>query len=143
MRALITGESEPAAALAGALRDGGAEAELIAGGARPTPRAVADLARELTEFERVASAAEFDVAIAIGLGDAPLALALVAAKLGIPLLTCQRDEPQAGDDQLDRAEWRILGELAEERLEMPGESVGADVIAQRITTRVAAGEVAS
>lgn len=142
MRALITGESEPAAALAAALRADGAEAELVAGDAHPTPRAVADLARQLTEFERAASAASFDVAIAVGLGDAPLALALVATKLGIPLLTCQREAAQAGDEQLDQAEWRILSELADERLEMPGEGVGADVIAQRITARVAAGETA-
>lgn len=132
MRTLITGESEPAAALAGALRDLGADVELIAGGARPTARRVADLARELTEFERAAAEHEPEVAVAVGLGDAPVALALVAAKLGIPLITCQREAQALGDGQLDHAEWRILSELAEERLEMPGEGVGADEIARRV-----------
>ncbi|HEY8467901.1 MAG TPA: hypothetical protein VIL04_13985 [Solirubrobacterales bacterium] len=140
MRALVSGEPEPAAALAEALRERGAEVELVAGGADPAARAVAELARGLTELERLAADGGLDVAVAVGLGDAAIALALVAAKLGVPLITCQRSEDALGDAELAHAEWRILGELAEERLGMPGEGAGADAVAQRIVARVAAGE---
>ena len=139
MRALVSGEPEPATALAGALRERGWEVELVRGGADTSARSVGELASKLTELEGLAGGGGFDVAVAVGVGDAAVALALVAAKLGVPILACRHAADALGDEELARAEWRILGELAEESLGLSGEVAEAGEVAQRIAERVAAG----
>src|SRR5690606_30034951 len=94
----------------------------------PERRAKA-LGESLRSLEARIEADRPDVAVAASVGDAPMALALAAAKLGVPLLTCQREEPAGG---LAAAEWWILRELAEASLEMPGEHLGADAVAERV-----------
>lgn len=129
MRALIAGAGEPPAELAAALRARGVEAELGSPEPADGERRVARLARALVELERAATERDYELAVAVGTGDASIALALDATKLGIPLLACLPPEP--GPGELERAEWRILSELAQERLELDGAS-GADALAERI-----------
>jgi hypothetical protein len=129
VRALIAGAGETPAELAAALRARGAEAEVSPPVAAGAERQVARLARALVEFERAAGGRGFELAVAVGTGDEAIALALDAAKLGIPLVACLPPEP--GPDELERAEWRILRELAQERLPLE-ESGGAEALAERI-----------
>jgi hypothetical protein len=75
-------------------------------------RAVQDLADQFVELERRLSDSRSDLAIAVGLGDAPVALAVVAAKLGVPLVAWVEDG-QAPNGELEAAERRILDELAD------------------------------
>ena len=108
----MVGHSEPAGALTAALADEGVEAELHAAPRPSAERAVQDLALEFVELERRLSESRSDLAVAVGLGDAPTALAVVAAKLGVPLVAWVEDG-QAPNGELEAAERRILDELAD------------------------------
>lgn len=112
MKALVVGHAEPAGALTSALADEGIEAELRAFSRPPAGRAVQDLAGAFVELERRLEEDRSDLAVAVGLGDAPVALAIVAAKLGVPLVAWVEDG-QPPNGELESAERRILDQLAD------------------------------
>jgi hypothetical protein len=131
VKALVVGHSEPAGALTSALSEQGVEAELHAVPRAPEGRAVGELAAALVDLEGRLAARSSDVAIAVGTGDAPVALALVAAKLSVPLVAwVERDEGVAGP--LELAERRILGELANLDAGPVGDGPAAFEAARRI-----------
>ena len=106
------GHSEPAGALTSALSEAGIEAELHAVPRPPADRVVQELAASLVELETRLVDSPSDLAIAVGVGDAPLALAVVAAKLGVPLVAWVEDG-QEPNGELEVAERRILDQLAD------------------------------
>jgi hypothetical protein len=112
VKALVVGHAEPAGALTSALAEEGLEAELFAVPRPLAERAVEDLARSFLELETRLSGAPSDLAIAVGLGDAPMALAVVAAKLGVPLVAWVEDG-RPPNDEVERGERRILDQLAD------------------------------
>lgn len=131
MKALVVGHAEPAAALTSALAEHGIEAELHAPPRPPAERAVADLADSFVELEARLSSADDYLAVAVGLGDAPVALAVVAAKLAVPLVAWVEDGRQAGTE-LERAERRILDALADLDAGPVGDGPAAQEAARRI-----------
>lgn len=112
VKALVVGHAEPAGALTSALADEGVEAELLAVPRAPAERAVQELGAAFVDLEQRLADGRSDLAIAVGLGDAPMALAVVAAKLGVPLVAWVEDGRQP-NGKLERAERRILDELAD------------------------------
>ena len=69
----------------------------------------------------------------VGIGDASLALAVTAAKLGIPLVAWVEDtRAESGD--LELAERRILTVLADFDAGVVGDGVAAFEAAERITS---------
>jgi len=112
MNALVVGHAEPAAALTSALSECGIEAELHAVPRPPEDRAVASLAESLVELERRLTDERPALAIGVGTGDASLALAITAAKLGVPLVAWV-EETDPGQGELELAEGRILATLAD------------------------------
>lgn len=131
MKALVVGHAEPAAALTSALSERGVEAELHAA-ARPTQEgAVAALAGSLVELENRLLEGRPAIAVAVGAGDAPLALALSAAKLGVPLAAWATDAEHDAD-ALESAERRILGLLADFDAGVAGDGAAAFDAAERI-----------
>lgn len=133
VKALVVGHSEPAGALTSALADEGVEAELHAVPRPPADRAVQDLALDFVELERLLSESPADLAIAVGLGDAPVALAVVAAKLGVPLVAWVEDG-QPPNGELEAAERRILDELADLDAGPVGDGVQAHEAARAIAS---------
>ncbi|MDQ3571940.1 MAG: hypothetical protein M3383_03665 [Actinomycetota bacterium] len=112
MNALVVGHVEPAAALTSALIESGLDAELHAAAGTAADRNGTSLAKSMVEFERRLIEDDPALGIAVGLGDAPLALTLGAAKLGIPLVAwVDQDRPAA--DEAERAEARIMLQLAD------------------------------
>jgi hypothetical protein len=133
MEALVVGHSEPAAALTSALSENGIDAELHAV-PRPDPeRAVASLAGSLVELERRMTANRPALAVGVGTGDASLALALTAAKLGIPLVAWV-DDARPDTEELELAERRILVTLADFEAGPVGDGVAAFEAARRVAT---------
>lgn len=133
MEALVVGRAEPAEALASALRERGLAAELHAAQRVPEGRGVGALASTLVELERRMAGERPGLAVAVGLGDSPLALAVTAAKLGIPLAVwVGKDAPEASE--IERGERRILATLAS----LDAGPVGDGVQAFRAAERIAA-----
>jgi len=111
MEALVVGHAEPAAALTSALREQDIGAELHAVRRAPEGRAVSVLASTLVDLERRMAGKRPGLAVAVGLGDAPVALAVSAAKLGIPLVAWVEEEASEASE-LELGERRILLALA-------------------------------
>lgn len=111
VKALVAGDAEAATALCAALREQGVDAEAYATQPTAEERSVGSLAGALVELEERLGAG-YDVAVVAGPGDAAMALAIVAAKLGLPLAaSLEAGQPSSGE--LDAAERRILTELAD------------------------------
>ena len=132
MKALIVGHAEPAAALTSALSERGMDAELHAVPRPPEERAVTELAQALVEIEGKLAGDAPKVAIAVGTGDAPTALAITAAKLGVPLVAWV--DNGAGEDDMERGERRILATLADFDAGPVGDGVAAFEAADRIAS---------
>lgn len=132
MKALVVGHSEPAAALTSALSERGIEAELHAF-PRPSERdAVTSLAASLVEIENRLVEARPGLAIGVGTGDAPTALAVTAAKQGIPLVAWIDNGPDEGE--MEQAERRILATLADLDAGPVGDGTAAFDAAERIAS---------
>ena len=113
------GGAEPAAVIAAALVEAGVEAELFSPHAgSPSLRDSAALAAALVEVERRVMGTPPDCVIAVGAGDVPIAAALVASKLAIPLVASPPKSETLGE--VDLAEARILTQLADTVVEQPG-----------------------
>lgn len=108
----MVGHSEPAGALTAALLEQGIAAELYAPARASSDRGVGTLASSLLELEKRLSEPRSDLAVAVGLGDAALAAAIVAAKLRIPLVAWVEGSGGA-NGELELAERRILDQLAD------------------------------
>ena len=136
MNALVVGHAEPAAALTSALGERGIEAELHALPRPREDRAIASLAESLVELERRLTDERPALAVGVGTGDASLALAITAAKLGVPLVAWVEDTapPEQGD--LESAEARILTTLADLDAGPVGDGVAAFEAAERIASWV-------
>lgn len=131
MKALVVGHSEPAGALTSALAERGVEAELHAVSRPASERAVAALAELLAELEARLTADDAPaLAVAVGAGDAPTALAVTAAKAGTPLVAWVGDG--AADGELEAAERRILTTLADLDAGPMGDGAAAFAAAERI-----------
>ena len=133
MNALVVGHAEPAAALTSALSECGVEAKLHAVPRPPDDRAVASLAESLVELERRLTDERPTLAIGVGTGDASLALAITAAKLGVPLVAWL-EEASAQQDELGAAEDRILRTLADFDAGPVGDGAAAFEAAERISS---------
>jgi hypothetical protein len=133
VKALVVGHAEPAAALTSALSDRGIDAELHAPARAAGGRAIEALAAALIELEARLEAERPRLAIAVGTGDAPLALAISAAKLGVPVVAWVEDPGRAAEE-LDRAEERILRVLADMDAGPIGDGVAAFEAAERISS---------
>jgi hypothetical protein len=133
MNALVVGHAEPAAALTSALAEQGIEAELHAVPRPEEDRAVASLAEALVELERRLTEERPSLAVGVGTGDASLAIAVTAAKLGVPLVAWVEDT-QAESEELDVAERRILTVLADFDAGVVGDGVAAFEAAERIAS---------
>jgi hypothetical protein len=133
MKALVVGHAEPAAALTSALSEQGLQAELHAVPRPSDERAVASLAESLVELERRLTEERPAVAIGVGTGDASLALAITAAKLGVPLVAWV-EETDPGQGELELAESRILAVLADFDAGPVGDGVAAFEAAERISS---------
>jgi hypothetical protein len=133
MNALVVGHAEPAAALTSALSEQGIDAELHALPRPAEDRAVVGIAESLVELEQRLTDKPPALAIGVGTGDASLALAVTAAKLGVPLVAWVDDaEPAA--DELEVAERRILVTLADLDAGPVGDGVAAFEAAERIAS---------
>jgi len=110
VKALIVGHAEPAAALTSALGEAGLDAQLHAVPGGAGGRDVDSLATSMVELERLMVADEMEIAVAVGLGDGPLALTLNAAKLGVLVAWVNDERPPPGET--DAAETRIITQLA-------------------------------
>lgn len=131
MKALVVGHVEPAGALTSALGEEGVEADLHAVPRASEGRAIGELADALVALEERLSGSPSDAAVAVGTGDAPLAVALVAAKLSVPLVAwVEGGEGPAG--ALELAERRILAELASFDAGEVGDGPAAHEAARRI-----------
>lgn len=133
VHALVVGHAEPAAALTSALSEQGIEAELHAVPRPAEGRAVLGLADSLVALERRLTDERPALAIGVGTGDAAMALAVTAAKLGVPLVAWVEDtEPESGE--LELAERRILTTLADFDAGPVGDGVAAFQAAERIAS---------
>lgn len=133
MNALVVGHAEPAAALTSALSEQGVEAKLHAVPRPAAGREVASLAESLVELERRLTDERPALAIGVGTGDASMALAVTAAKLGVPLVAWVEDtEPESGE--LELAERRILAALADFDAGPVGDGAEAFEAAARIAS---------
>jgi hypothetical protein len=133
MNALVVGHADPAAALTSALSEQGIEAELHLIPKPEDARAVAALGEALVELERRMTDDRPGLAIGVGTGDAQVALAVTASKLGVPLVAWVEDE-QAGDEELERAERRILVTLSDLDAGPVGDGVATFEAAERIAS---------
>ena len=109
MNALVAGSEAPAAALVAALAEREIEAERY-DAPDSGERAVATLAEALVALEQRLESGNLALAVAVGSGDAPTALAVTAAKLGVPLAAWAGEDGAGGE--LDQAELRIIATLA-------------------------------
>jgi hypothetical protein len=132
VKALVVGHSEPAAALTSALSERGIDAELHAVPRVDEDRAVASLAELLVEIEARLEKEGLALAIGVGTGDAPTALAVTAAKLGVPLVAWIESGPDEGE--LEQAERRILATLADFDAGPVGDGKAAFEAADRIAS---------
>jgi hypothetical protein len=133
MQALVVGHAEPAAALTSALSERGVDAQLHAVPRPAAGRAVESLAGSLVELERRLIDERPALAIGVGVGDASLALAVTAAKLGVPLVAWVEDtEPESAE--LEQAERRILTLLSDFDAGPVGDGVAAFDAAERIAS---------
>jgi hypothetical protein len=133
MNALVVGHAEPAAALTSALSEQGIAAELHRIPRPDRDQAVAGLAESLVELERRLSDERPALAVGVGTGDASLALAITAAKLGVPLVAWIEDT-QAESEEIELAERRILVTLADLDAGPVGDGVAAFEAAERIAS---------
>jgi UDP-N-acetylglucosamine:LPS N-acetylglucosamine transferase len=133
MDALVVGHAEPAAALTSALSEQGLEAELHAVPRPDADAAVASLANSLVELERRMTEQRPALAVGVGTGDASLALALTAAKLGVPLVAWV-DDALPETEELALAERRIVITLADFEAGPVGDGVAAFEAARRIAS---------
>ncbi len=131
MKALVVGHSEPAAALTSALREKGVDARLHAVPSSPGQRTTGAMAEALTTLERRLEEECPRVAVGVGAGDAPLALAVSAAKLGIPFVAWV-DSQNDGGSSLEQGERRVLATLASLDVGPVGEGEQAFQAAERI-----------
>jgi hypothetical protein len=132
MKALVVGHAEPAAALTSALSERGFDAELYAVPRPSEEHAVTSLAESLVEIESRLTEAGPAVAVGVGSGDAPTALAVTAAKLGVPLVAWIADGP--GEGEMEQAERRILATLADFDAGPVGDGTEAFDAAERIAS---------
>ena len=131
VNALVVGHVEPAAALTSALVEAGLDAQLHAGTGTAADRNVTALAASMLELEARLVGETPALAVAVGFGDAPLALTLGAAKLGIPVVVwVEQDRPAA--DEAERAEARIMMQLANVDAGPVGAGVQVHEAAKRI-----------
>ena len=86
LNVVLAGEKEPSEALEWALREHGIEARCYP--ADSLPDALVGIEKELSE-------GRFAAAVAVGTGDAALALAITASKLGVPLARLEGADPGA------------------------------------------------
>ena len=133
MDALVVGQAEPAAALTSALIERGVEARLHAVPRAAPDMAVVSLADSLTELERRLIDERPALAILVGASDASLALAVTAAKLGVPLVAWVED-PLPEADALEAAERRIVAALADLDAGPVGDGPAAFAAAERIAS---------
>lgn len=131
MDALIVGHADPAAALTSALCESGIDAHLHGVPRATGPEAVASLARALVDLERVLAEERPALAVAVGEGDAPIALAVSASKLGIPLVAWIEANGPAGPEA-EQAKHRILATLAAFDAGEVGDGAQAHEAARRI-----------
>jgi hypothetical protein len=133
MDALVVGHAEPAAALTSALRERGIDAELHSVPRADPASAVRTLAAALVELEARLSADRPALAVGVGTGDASIALAVTAAKLGVPLVAWA--EGAGGEaEELELAERRILTTLADFDAGPVGDGPAAFEAAERIAS---------
>jgi hypothetical protein len=133
MNALVVGHAEPAAALTSALGERGIGAELHALPRASGDRAVTSLAESLVELERRLTNERPALAVGVGTGDAALALAITAAKLGVPLVAWVEEADPIQED-LEQAEARILVTLADFDAGPVGDGAAAFEAAERIAS---------
>jgi hypothetical protein len=133
MNALVVGHAEPAAALTSALSERGVDAELHSVPRPSEARAVVGLAEALVELEQRLDERRPALAIGVGTSDASLALAITAAKLGVPLVAWIED-PAPESEELELAERRILATLADFDAGPVGDGVAAFEAAERIAS---------
>ena len=96
--AVLAGDATVSTALESALNERGVKTSF---------HAAEGLARALVSLERELEDGRPDAAVAVGTGEAALALAVTASKLGVPLAAAVADTDGAGDDRR-----RILTTLA-------------------------------
>ena len=128
MKAMVVGPRGPAAALVDALRAEGLAAELeppVQG------RSATEVAGLLAGLEERMERERPGVVAAAGVGDAAVAAAITAAKLGIPLAAWS--EGAAEEVGLDAAERRILLVLSGLDAGSVGDGSGASEVARRIS----------
>jgi hypothetical protein len=133
MNALVVGHAEPAAALTSALAEQGIDAELRVIPRPAQARAVAELAETLIELERRMTDDPPALAVGVGTGDASLALAVTAAKLGVPLVAWV-GSTEVESEEIDFAERRILTTLADLDAGPVGDGTAAFAAAERIAS---------
>jgi hypothetical protein len=84
LNVMVAGEKQPSEALQSALREHDIEARCHP--AHSLPTALVGIEKELSE-------GRFAAAVAVGTGDAALALAITASKLGVPLARLDGTDP--------------------------------------------------
>lgn len=129
MKALVAGHAEHAAGLASALAERGLDAETYVSEAEGERDAMA-LADALVALE-VRLAGGDAVAVAAGVGDSSIALAVTAAKLGVPLASWPQPQNQPQDD-LAAGERRIIATLASLEVGRSGDEVSPEEAARLI-----------
>lgn len=125
MKALVAGHGAPAAALASALSASGIEARVGPAPRGGTPERLAAAFHSLED-----DLTGVGLAVAVGTGDGPVALAVSAAKLGIPLAVWRGAE--ATEPNGTESEARIIATLAGYAAGSEGEALRAEEAARRI-----------
>lgn len=109
-KVVLAGDKDASEALEAALRDAGLEARI---------HSASGLVDALQGIERELEGDRPDAAVTVGTGEAALALAITAGKLGVPVAACLGEAASA--EEADRR--RILATLAS--LEVGPDSEGA------------------
>ena len=94
--------------------------------------AVRSLAESLVEIESRLAEPGPALVVGVGTGDAPTALAVTAAKLGVPLVAWIDNGPDEGE--MEQAERRILATLADFDAGPVGDGTAAFEAADRIAS---------
>jgi hypothetical protein len=129
MKALVAGHAEHAAGLVSALAERGLDAETYVTEGEGDRDAMA-LADALVALEGRLAGGDA-VAVAAGVGDSSIALALTAAKLGVPLASWPQPQNQP-QDELAAGERRIIATLASLEAGRAGDEVSPEEAARLI-----------